>query len=177
MLSLPASSRICEIRLHKRLHLSGGRTIRIWARRRQMFLLCIYKRIVVGSASNLSCATACIRGFYFGPVKGLGQGCHLGYGQKKRGRDRIILYFGLSHCKCDLEKKLRSLQGAKLMFWGIPCLLEKDLGLYMKGLGSLRLGFCFIFFTVSLDRERKKRFAVKKLLQFAYMNAVRLSPE
>lgn len=48
-----------------------------------MFLLSIYKRIVVGSASNLSCATACIRGFYFGPVEGLRQGRHLGYGLDK----------------------------------------------------------------------------------------------
>lgn len=48
--------------------------------------------------------------------------------------------------------------------------------LYMKVLGSLRLGF-FIFVTVLSDRENKKRVTVKTWLQFAYVNAVGLSPE
>jgi len=47
----------------------------------------------------------------------------------------------------------------------------------MKGLDSLRLGFFCIFFTISLDREHKKRVTVKNLLQFAYVNAVGPSPE
>lgn len=38
-------------------------------------------------------------------------------------------------------------------------------------------GVFFIFFTVSLDREQKKRVTVKDLLQFAYVNVVGLSPE
>lgn len=57
------------------------------------------------------------------------------------------------------------------------CLLWNDLRTRYESSELTEAGVFFIFFTVSLDREQKKRVTVKDLLQFAYVNVVGLSPE
>lgn len=71
------------------------------------------------------CVTACIQGRDFIVArwkewKDQGR-VDIGFGQKKWEKDRsvTILYLGKSHCKPDLERKLNSLQWAKIIFWDI----------------------------------------------------------